>query len=349
MTAVTGIDIYICIVLMAVITIIYCTMGGVEAVVWGDVIQGIILVGGAILAAVYLITNTTGGATAFWDIATREDKFRMFLWSLDWKSATFWVVILGGLANNLISYTSDQTVIQRYMTTKDEKSAARGILTNGLMSVVVTIAFFTIGTGLYTFFKTHPAAMDLTMQKTDAIFPFFMMSQLPSGLAGLLIAAIFAATMSTIASNINSISTAFTVDFWARFRTTTPQSQVLVARISGVLAGLLGMLIAILMATVDIQSLLDYFNTILGLLSGGIGALFLMGIFFPRIDSRAALLGFCAGTAVVIWMNFCTPASFLLFGFVSMTVSVAVALVASILFPQKTTQPGLNWKHRNEK
>lgn len=349
MTAVTGIDIYICIVLMAVITIIYCTMGGVEAVVWGDVIQGIILVGGAILAAVYLITNTTGGATAFWDIATREDKFRMFLWSLDWKSATFWVVILGGLANNLISYTSDQTVIQRYMTTKDEKSAARGILTNGLMSVVVTIAFFTIGTGLYTFFKTHPAAMDLTMQKTDAIFPFFMMSQLPSGLAGLLIAAIFAATMSTIASNINSISTAFTVDFWARFRTTTPQSQVFVARISGVLAGLLGMLIAILMATVDIQSLLDYFNTILGLLSGGIGALFLMGIFFPRIGSRAALLGFCAGTAVVIWMNFCTPASFLLFGFVSMTVSVAVALVASILFPQKTTQPGLNWKHRNEK
>ena len=349
MTAVTGIDIYICIVLMAVITIIYCTMGGVEAVVWGDVIQGIILVGGAILAAVYLITNTTGGATAFWDIATREDKFRMFLWSLDWKSATFWVVILGGLANNLISYTSDQTVIQRYMTTKDEKSAARGILTNGLMSVVVTIAFFTIGTGLYTFFKTHPAAMDLTMQKTDAIFPFFMMSQLPSGLAGLLIAAIFAATMSTIASNINSISTAFTVDFWARFRTTTPQSQVFVARISGVLAGLLGMLIAILMATVDIQSLLDYFNTILGLLSGGIGALFLMGIFFPRIGSRAALLGFCAGTAVVIWMNFCTPASFLLFGFVSMTVSVTVALVASILFPQKTTQPGLNWKHRNEK
>ena len=155
--------------------------------------------------------------------------------------------------------------------------------------------------------------------------------------------------MSTIASNINSISTAFTVDFWARFRTTTPQSQVFVARISGVLAGLLGMLIAILMATVDIQSLLDYFNTILGLLSGGIGALFLMGIFFPRIGSRAALLGFCAGTAVVIWMNFCTPASFLLFGFVSMTVSVAVALVASILFPQKTTQPGLNWKHRNEK
>ncbi|MBR1645107.1 MAG: sodium/solute symporter [Alloprevotella sp.] len=349
MTAVTGIDIYICIVLMAVITIVYCTMGGVEAVVWGDVIQGIILVGGAILAAVYLIVNTEGGADGFWQIATDNNKFQMFVWSLDWKSATFWVVILGGLANNLISYTSDQTVIQRYLTTKDEKSAARGILTNGLMSVVVTIAFFTIGTGLYTFFKTHPAAMDMTMQKTDAIFPFFMMSQLPAGLAGLLIAAVFAATMSTIASNINSISTAFTVDFWGRFRKVSEQGQVKTARIAGVAAGLLGMFIAILMAMVDIQSLLDYFNTILGLLSGGIGGLFLLGIFFPRVGSRAALVGFCAGTATVLWMNFCTPASFLLFGFVSMAVSVLVALLLSFLWPQRDEQQGLTWQTRPEK
>ena len=346
MTAVTGIDIYICIVLMAVITIVYCTMGGVEAVVWGDVIQGIILVGGAVLAAVYLITNTGGGASGFFDIATDNDKFRMFVWSLDWRSATFWVVILGGLANNLISYTSDQTVIQRYLTTKDERSAARGILTNGLMSVVVTIAFFTIGTGLYTFFKTHPAAMDMTMQKTDAIFPFFMMSQLPAGLAGLLIAAVFAATMSTIASNINSISTAFTVDFWGRFRRITEKGQVKTARVAGVMAGLTGMFIAILMAMVDIQSLLDYFNTILGLLSGGIGGLFLMGIFFPRIGSRAALVGFLCGTATVMWMNFCTPASFLLFGFVSMTVSVVVALILSYVWPQRGEQQGLTWKTR---
>ncbi|MBQ9636862.1 MAG: cyclically-permuted mutarotase family protein [Prevotella sp.] len=344
MTAVTGINIYICIVLMAVITIVYCTMGGVEAVVWGDVIQGIILVGGAVLAAVYLITNTAGGAEGFWQIAHDNNKFQMFVWSLDWKSATFWVVILGGLANNLISYTSDQTVIQRYLTTKDEHSAARGILTNGLMSVVVTIAFFTIGTGLYTFFKTHPAAMDITMQKTDAIFPFFMMSQLPAGLAGLLIAAVFAATMSTIASNINSISTAFTVDFWERFHTTSESGQVKTARVAGMAAGLLGMFIAILMAMVDIQSLLDYFNTILGLLSGGIGGLFLMGIFFPRIGSRAALVGFVVGTATVVWMNFCTPASFLLFGFVSMAVSVVVALLLSLVWPERREQKGYTWQ-----
>ena len=357
MTAVTGINIYICIALMALITILYCTMGGVEAVVWGDVIQGIILVGGAVLAAVYLIVNTgDNGASDFFRIATDNDKFRLFLFDpehpFDFVNATWWVVILGGLANNLISYTSDQTVIQRYLTTSDEKSAARGILTNGLMSVVVTIAFFTTGTGLYTFFKTHPAELDITMAKGDAIFPFFMMSQLPAGLAGLLIAAVFAATMSTIASNINSISTAFTVDLWSKAHRQQDQSkggEVKVARIAGICAGFIGMAIAWLMATVDIQSLLDYFNTILGLLSGAIGGLFLMGIFFPRIGSKAAIIGFLCGTATVLYMNFYTNANFLLFGFVSMLVSVLVALFLSIFMPQTEEQKGLTWKTLNGK
>ena len=351
MTAVTGINIYMCIALMALITILYCSMGGVEAVIWGDVIQGIILVGGAVLAAVYLIVNTgDNGAGDFWQIATDHDKFRLFLFNteepFDFVNATWWVVILGGLANNLISYTSDQTVIQRYLTTSNEKSAARGILTNGLMSVIVTIVFFTIGTGLYTFFKTHPAALDITMDKSDAIFPFFMISQLPSGVAGLLIAAVFAATMSTIGSNINSISTAFTVDLWSKWKKGST-SDVRTARIAGVCAGLLGMGIACLMATVDIQSLLDYFNTILGLLSGGIGGLFLMGIFFPRIGSRAALIGFLCGTATVFYMNFYTQANFLLFGFVSILVSVLVALLLSIFMPQQKEQSGLTWKTLN--
>ena len=349
MTAVTGIDIYLCIVIMALVTIVYCTMGGVEAVVWGDVVQGIILVGGAFLAAGYLIFNTGDGASDFFQIASANDKFRLFDWSFDYRTATFWVVILGGLANNLISYTSDQTVIQRYLTTKDEQSAARGILTNGMMSVVVTIAFFTIGTGLYTFYQTHPVATDLTMQKNDAVFPFFMMSQLPAGIAGLLIAAVFAATMSTISSNINSISTAFTVDIWKKARPgISDKTIVQTARIAGVVAGVVGTVIAILMATMNIQSLLDYFNTILGLLSGAVGALFLMGIFFPRIGTRAAFIGFLAGTATVFWMNFYTDANFLLFGFTAIVVSVVVALILSFVWPENRPLKGFTWRTRPE-
>lgn len=331
LTAVTGIDIYLCIVLMGLITIIYCTMGGVEAVIWGDVVQGLILVGGAIFAVIYLAVNTEGGVMGCIDIALENDKLRLFDWSNSWAQATWWVIIIGGLANNLISYTSDQTVIQRFMTTPDEKSAARGILVNGLMSVFVSVAFYMIGTGLYTFYKTHPTELDVTMGQSDAIFPFFMMSQMPAGVAGALIAAIFAATMSTISSNINSVSTAFSIDFWKRFRPSTTDHQLLgVARWSSMLSGLIGLVLALFMATWNVQSFLDFFNSALGLLTSGLGGLFFMAVFMKHVKGYAALIGFVAGEAVVFWMSECTDTNLFLFGATGIVVSVVVAWILSL-------------------
>ena len=330
LTAVTGIDIYLCIVLMGLVTIVYCTMGGVEAVIWGDVVQGLILVCGAIFAAVYLAVGTEGGVMGCIDIALENDKLRLFDWSNTWSQATWWVIIIGGLANNLISYTSDQTVIQRYLTTPDEKSAGRGILVNGVMSVFVSVAFYMIGTGLYTFYKTHPAELDVTMGQSDAIFPFFMMSQMPAGVAGALIAAIFAATMSTISSNINSVATAFSIDFWKRFRPTTDSQLVVVARWASVVSGLVGLMLALFMATWNIQSFLDFFNEALGLLTSGLGGLFFIAVFMKRVKGNAALAGFVAGEAVVFWMSEYTTANFLLFGAIGMVVSIVVAWLLSI-------------------
>ena len=238
---------------------------------------------------------------------------------------------MGGLANNLISYTSDQTVIQRYLTTPDEKSAGRGILVNGIMSVFVSVAFYMIGTGLYTFYKTHPAELDVTMGQSDAIFPFFMMSQMPAGVAGALIAAIFAATMSTISSNINSVATAFSIDFWKRFRSTTTDSQlVVIARWASVVSGMVGLLLALFMATWDIQSFLDFFNEALGLLTSGLGGLFFIAVFMKRVKGYAALTGFVAGEVVVFWMSKSTDANFLLFGATGMVVSIVVAWLLSL-------------------
>ena len=330
LTAVTGIDIYLCIVLMGLVTIVYCTMGGVEAVIWGDVVQGLILVFGAIFAVVYLAVGTEGGIAGCIDIALENDKLKLFDWSNSWSQATWWVIILGGLANNLISYTSDQTVIQRYLTTPDEKSAGRGILVNGVMSVFVSVAFYMIGTGLYTFYKTHPAELDITMGQSDAIFPFFMMSQMPAGIAGALIAAIFAATMSTISSNINSVATAFSIDFWKRFRHTTDSQLVVVARWASVMSGIIGLLLALFMATWNIQSFLDFFNEALGLLTSGLGGLFFIAVFMKRVKGYAALAGFVAGEVVVFSMSKCTDANFLLFGATGMVVSIVVAWLLSL-------------------
>ena len=331
LTAVTGIDIYLCIILMGLVTIVYCTMGGVEAVIWGDVVQGLILVFGAIFAVVYLAVGTEGGIGGCIEIALENDKLQLFDLNNSWSQATWWVIILGGLANNLISYTSDQTVIQRYLTTPDEKSAGRGILVNGIMSVFVSVAFYMIGTGLYTFYKTHPTELDVTMGQSDAIFPFFMMSQMPAGVAGALIAAIFAATMSTISSNINSVATAFSIDFWKRFRASTSDSQLVsVARWASVVSGMVGLLLALFMATWDIQSFLDFFNEALGLLTSGLGGLFFIAVFMKRVKGYAALTGFITGEVAVFLMSEYTDANFLLFGATGMVVSILTAWLLSI-------------------
>ena len=157
-----------------------------------------------------------------------------------------------------------------------------------------------------------------------------MMSQMPAGVAGALIAAIFAATMSTISSNINSVATAFSIDFWKRFRPTTDSQLVVVARWASVLSGLIGLALALFMATWNIQSFLDFFNEALGLLTSGLGGLFFIAVFMKRVKGNAALAGFVAGEAVVFWMSEYTTANFLLFGAIGMVVSISVAWLLSL-------------------
>jgi SSS family transporter len=330
LTTVTGIDIYLCIALMGIITLIYCTMGGVEAVVWGDVIQGFVLLGGAILAVIFLITGTEGGLNSLINITVNHQKMKTFDFAFDLSKATFWVVLLGGMANNLISYSSDQTVIQRYLTTKDEKSAGKSILMNGVLSVLVSIVFYFIGTALFAYFYTKPGELDITMENPDSIFPYFIMSKIPIGIAGLLISAIFAATMSTVSSNINSMSTAFTTDIYKKIHNKADDRHYLsIARISGIITGSIGILLALLMATWNILSLFDYFNYILGLMASGLGGLFIMGIFFPRIDGKSALLGFISGITMLLLINKFTDIHFLLFGFIGIVGSVSIAWFSS--------------------
>lgn len=343
LTAATGIDVYTCILLMSLITIVYSSIGGIEAVVWGDVVQGIILMGGAIFTLIFLITHTDGN---FLQIAIDNDKFRIFNFAFDFTNATFWVVVIGGLAIQLISYTSDQTVIQRYMTTKSEKQAGKSIITNGILSLISSILFYAIGTALFAYFQSRPETLDIAMPTADSIFPFFIMSQLPVGLAGVLIAAIFAASMSTVSSNINSIATAFTVDIYQKIvHNPTDKQRLTSARVSSVFFGVLGCGFALMMATWNVLSLFDWFNSMLGLLTSGLGALFFMGIFFDRIDGRAALIGFLLGSAVLLCITLYTNVSFLMYGFLGMAIITFISLVASYILPRnKSKLEGLTWR-----
>lgn len=336
LNAVTGFSVYWAIVIMGVVTIIYCTSGGIEAVVWGDVIQGFILIIGAFLAFFYMMSGVEGGIGTFWTSAMDNDKFRTFDFRFDFTQPVFWVVLIGGLANTLISYTSDQSVVQRYMTTKDEKATARSIWLNGFLSIPVSLLFFLLGTGLYAFYISNPGQLGVVNPNIDSVFPQFIVSQMPSGLAGLLIAAIFAAAMSTLSSNINSVSAVVTADFFKILCPTASSAKsMLVARWSGIVIGLFGIGMALVLAAWNIASLWDQFNTFLGLLTGGLGALFVMGIFFKRIGGTAALGGVTGGLMVLLLVKNHSDLSFLMYGFTGMFSSVVLALLLSLIFPNR--------------
>lgn len=348
LSTVTGIDLLVCIFLMSLVTIVYSTMGGVEAVIWGDVIQGGILVVGAFISAIYLIVGA-GGFTETISIAQSADKFEMLNFTFDLKQPTFWVIFFGaGLANSLITYTSDQTIVQRYLTTSDMGKTRRSIWLNGLISLPVLILFYFIGTALFSFFHVHSEQLPITMSNAEGIFPFFIVNELPAGVAGLLIAAIFAATMSTLSSNINSASTALTVDFVKLLKPSiSDRGEVTSARISGVVVCFLGTALAVILSAMSVKSFFDEFNTFIGLLTSGLGGLFAIGIFLPRVRGYAALCGLVGSVSLLLWMRVHSPVNFMLYGLIGILSSMVIAYCISYILPEKQKElRGLTWRSR---
>lgn len=332
LNAVTGINIYVCILLMGIVTIIYSTLGGIEAVVWGDVIQGILLVGGALLSLGWIIGNINGGFPELMRVAVADNKFNILDFRFDLTQPVFWVALIGGFSNQLLTYTSDQSVVQKYMTVKDDAGTKRGLWLNGLLSIPIAIIFFGIGTALYVFFKQQPQLLDISMSNTDSIFPHFIMCKLPVGVSGLLIAAVFAAAMSTLSSNINSSTTVMTEDFYVRFKkNVTDRGKVRFARISGVITGGLGVIMALVLATFDIASLWDQFNFFLGLLTSGLGGLFIMGIFAKRIGPVSAMTGFAGSVITLLLINSFTNASSILYGFLGIASCFIIGYLTSLI------------------
>ena len=209
---VTGIDIFLCIGLMGILSIIYTAVGGIEAVVWTDALQVLVLMGGAITIVCISATHITGGFAGIIQEGMADQKFNLGSTHFDIKQSTLWTVIIGSIFTNITTYGTDQTMVQRYMTTKTKKQAQKSVATNALLAISATVLFFVGGTALYVFYKQNPAQMSLTLSEGDAILPWYIYSQLPPGVVGLLISGIFAAAMSTLSSSLNSSATAYVVD-----------------------------------------------------------------------------------------------------------------------------------------
>ncbi len=345
LNAVTGVSIDACILICGILTMIYCSLGGLEAVIWSDFVQGIVLLGGALAVLIILIVKTgPEGAhmTTFWNVATSSGKTTMWDFRFILSQPVLWVILVQGIVANLSSYTSDQCVIQRYIATPDENATKRSIWFNGVMSVFASVIFYGIGTALFTHYRTNPAMMDVTMPKSDSVFPIFMAVELPWWLAGMVIAAIFAATISTLSANLSSASTAVVTDFIKRFKPGIPgKTQIRCGQVCTYVVGILGILAALSLARMESRALFDNFQEFIAMLTAGLTGLFFMGVFMPRVKGVAAVLGLTANYIVCFGCKAlgCEIAGFrfhpFLLGGIGLVVCVLVAWILSFIIPEK--------------
>lgn len=334
LSVVTGIEVEVCILIMGVLSILYTVLGGIEAVIWTDVVQVGVLLGGALICLVLLVTSMEMSWTDFQTLAIDTGKTQIINWDLDFTGTAIWVVLFGGLASNLVQYGSDQTVIQRYLTTKDETTAAKGIRTGAWMALPSALIFFSIGTALYLFYLKNPEQLSPVIQNTDSIFPWYIVTQLPDGVSGLLIAAVFAAAMSSLDSSMNSVATVITTDFYQKFVLSTNSSikELTFARIITIVIGIGGTSLALWMATMGIPSLWDQFNMLIGLFAGGLGGIFLIGILTNRANAQGAILGFIGSALVQVFIRYQTDLSIHLYALTGLVSAMTITWLCSYFF-----------------
>jgi len=341
LAAITPLSVIQCILVMGIISIIYCTMGGLEAVVWTDTIQTFVLMGGALLSFILIVTSLDGGFSEFFATASANQKFHAVNWDFSvssYTTAAIWVVILGGIGQNLVPYVSDMAVVQRYMSVPDEKRAAKSIWTNAVAVIPATLIFFGLGAALFVFYKANPEKLDPTLQN-DAVFPLFMARELPIGIAGLVVAGVFAAAQSTLSTSMNSTSTAFVTDFVRRFNSRLPERTYLnLARVMTIIFGSLGTVFAVLCALSDIKSLWDVAMAILGLLGGSMCGLFMLGMYTRRANGIGAVTGAVAGAIVLYLVKTYTSMHFFLYTIVGISTCFVVGYMVSLFVGGKQKQ-----------
>jgi len=298
----TGWNIQLVIIVAGVLVTFYTMVGGIEAVIWTDVVQAIVLSAGAVVSAIVLIAGIPGGISGITSIAEPLHKFSFGSFAPDLLTPTFWVVFVYGIVINLQNFGIDQSYIQRYQTARSLADARQSLWIGALTYVPVSALFLFIGTALYAFYQLNP---DLLAQgiSGDRVFPYFIVNQLPAGLTGLLIASLSAAAMSSVDTSINSSATILLTDVYKRIVNpgASEARQMQFLRIVTVVLGVAGTGTALLM--ISIKSALDVWWNLAGIFSGGMLGLFLLGAISRRTAAPQAGIAMVAGLLTITWAS----------------------------------------------
>jgi SSS family solute:Na+ symporter len=317
--ALSGIEMPLIIMVSGVVIIFYTVLGGMEAVIWTEVIQAILKTLGALLI-LGLILNQLD-ITEIWAIGQRDEKFSLGTFRPDFTTSSFGVILVYGFFINLTNFGVDQNYIQRYHTAKNTQDAAKSIWLCVMYYVPVSFLFFFIGTSLYAFYDVNPGLISELKQQVsaeknipiqtmqlvdyaDRVLPYFMKTQIPTGLLGLLLAALLSAGMSTMSSGMNSSATVFLNDIYLRYiqKDLSPQKQLRVLHIATIVIGCLGIVFGISM--IGVKSLLDVWWKLSGIFAGGMLGIFLLGFIAKKVSNTAAKFAAIIGVIVIAWMSF---------------------------------------------
>ncbi|MGX5818777.1 sodium:solute symporter [Chitinophaga lutea] len=318
--ALTGLDMKTIMIVTGLCIIVYTVLGGMEAVIWTEVLQGIVKTAGALIILGIILMDMKGGAGEIFRVGSADQKFSLGSFSMtDIGTSTFWVVLLYGFFINLNNFGMDQNYVQRYHAARSDRSAARSIWLCVYWYVPVSLAFFFIGTALYAYFQQHPEMMEAVRQQAaaernvpaasltpadygDKVLPYFMVTKVPKGLVGLIIAAILSAAMSTISSGMNSSATVFLKDIYERYINPAPgpKTEMRVLYVATTVAGIAA--IGFGMAMIGVKSVLDVWWELSGIFAGGMLGLFLLGM-VSKARNVEAVLATVIGIVVILWMS----------------------------------------------
>lgn len=332
-----GVNVNILIIIMGVIAIIYSYTGGLKSVLWTDFIQGAVLLVGVTFGLIYLLSHINGGMGAVMEQLANNHKLLAVdqpLFDANIFRDSIFLLIVGAGLNTMGSYVSSQDIVQRFTTTTDTKQLNKMMVANGCLSIFIATVFYLIGTGLYVFYQVQGNMLPPAAQQ-DQIFASWIAFELPVGVTGILLAAIYAAAQSTLSTGLNSVASSWTLDIQARInkKELSFEKQTKIGQNVSLIVGIFAIVVAIVLAHGGVKSAYEWFNGFMGLVLGILVGTFVLGAFTKVANKFGATLAFIAASCVMVYIKyFVDPAkiSFWSYSIISIAVSLVVGLVASI-------------------
>ena len=341
LASLTNIDVNLLIVVMGIIAIIYSYTGGLKSVLWTDFMQGSVLLIGVTFALFYLLYHLDGGIGSIFSAFTEEHKFlaeNQPLFNINILKDSVFILIVGAGFNTMGSYISSQDIVQRFTTTTDMKQLNKMMLGNGCLSIFIATVFYLIGTGLYKFYQANPLPAAAAQ---DQIFASYIAFELPVGMAGLLLAAIYAAAQSTLSTGLNAVASSYTLDILSTIsqKEISFERQTQIGRWVSLAVGIFAIVVSIVLANGGVKSAYEWFNGFMGLVLGILVGAFILGAFTKVANAGGTFIAFIAASAALIFVKYFLPAgtvTFWSYSIISIIVSLVVGIPASILWSKIT-------------